>query len=226
MHGPAPSAPNAPDSRSSRLIWLAFAVAFAFLAWQFQDSLENLFQSRGTLSVERETDRVVLSWRGKVDAPMAQRIEEAFRSHAGETRRFVLSLHSPGGSLEHGREVIRIIKGMQRTHDVDTVVERRNACASMCVPIYLAGHRRTADRRARFMFHEVSFRESVSEEKAAAPKIAIERATDSFFARDLAVPEVNAEWLKGMRRAIRGKDVWRTGEQLMDERAGIVQQLL
>lgn len=220
------STPNAPDSRSSRLIWLAFAVVFAFFAWQFQDNLENLFQSRGTLSVERESGRVVLSWRGKVDAPMAQRIEEAFRGHAGETRRFVISLHSPGGSLEHGREVIRVIKAMQRTHDVDTVVERRNACASMCVPIYLAGHQRTADRRARFMFHEVSFRDSVSEEKAMAPKIAIERATDQFFARDLSVPEVSSEWLQRMRRAVRGKDVWRTGEQLVEERSGIVQQLL
>ena len=116
---------------------------------------------------------------------MLARLDEAFRTHGSNTPRFVLSLHSPGGSLEHGRDVIRLIKRVQATHAVDTVLEPRRSCASMCVPIYLAGGRRSADPKSRFMFHEVSFRDSHSDKVERVPKEAIGRATDQFFERYL-----------------------------------------
>src|SRR5262249_16811655 len=117
------------------------------------------------------------------------------------------------------------IKRMQQTRTVDTVVEGRRACASMCVPVYLAGAERTASPNARFMFHEVSFRDSFSDEVSKVPKEAIGRATDQFFERYLKGGGVDPRWLAQMREAIRGKDVWRTAEQLVDERAGIVHRL-
>lgn len=214
-----------PGRLTSRLLWIVFGVTILALAYQFEDRLEMVFTTRGELSVEAQPGRVVLRWRGGIEAPMYARLEEAFRKHSQDTPRFVLSLHSPGGSLQHGRDVIRLIKRVQATHAIDTVIEARRSCASMCVPIYLAGQRRSADPKARFMFHEVSFRDSHSDKVERVPKDAIGRATDQFFARYLKAFGVDERWLAEMREAIRGKDVWRTAEQLIEQRAGVVQML-
>jgi hypothetical protein len=213
------------DRRTSRLVWLAFAVAIGLLAWQFSDNLETIFGTRGELTVEEQPNRVVLRWRGVIESPLAARLEEAYRAHAGSTRRFLVSLHSPGGSLEHGRDTIRLIRRMQRTHTVDTVVEGRRACASMCVAVYLTGQYRTASPRARFMFHEVSFRDSLSDQVEKVPKQAIAYATDRFFERYLKPAGLDLRWLAQLREAVRGRDVWRTAEQLVDERSGVVHDL-
>jgi hypothetical protein len=211
--------------RTFALLWLGFAIAFAVLAWQFRDHIEDVLAARGTLAVERRPEAVLLSWRGQIEAPLASKLDEAFRAHAGTTRRFVLALHSPGGSLEHGREAIAAIRRMQATHAVDTLVEDRRACASMCVAVYLAGARRTAAPRARFMFHEVRYQDSLSGKTEAVPREAIGRATDRFFDRYLRPAGLDARWLGELREAVRGKDVWRTAEQLLAERAGVVHDL-
>lgn len=209
----------------SRLLWLSFAAAFVVLAVQFNDSLETLFSRRGTLEVVEEPGHVLLRWRGGVEAPMLARLDEAFRRYATESPRFVLSLHSPGGKLDHGRDVIRLIKRMQQTHAVDTIVEGRNGCASMCVPIYLAGRQRTAAPRSRFMFHEVSFRDAESEKISNVPEQAIARATDQLLERYFRPEGVDSRWLRDMREQMKGRDVWRTAEELIAERSGIVHRL-
>lgn len=213
--------------QSTRALWLAFAIAIGFLAWQFQDRLELIFATRGALTVSEEADGVVkLHWRGKVAAPLLARLDEAFRTHGrrGETR-FLLSLASPGGELRHGGEVVRLIKAVQRANVVDTVVEGRSACASMCVAIYLAGNNRLADPRARFMFHEVSFRDSVTDKVNEVPERAIARATDQFLERYFKPEGVDPRWLAGIRERMKGRDVWLTAQELTDQRSGIVQAL-
>jgi hypothetical protein len=214
-----------PDRQTSRLLWLAFGVALVVLVWQFRDHLETIFSARGELTVEQRSNRIVLSWRGDIEAPFAAKLEEAYRAHANNTQRFLISLHSPGGALEHGRDVIRLIRRMQQMHAVDTVVEDKHACASMCVPVYLAGTRRTAAPKARFMFHEVSFRDSASDKIERVPKEAIARTTDQCFEHYLKPAGLNERWLAEMREAVRGRDVWRTAEQLVEQRSGVVQEL-
>jgi len=214
-----------PDRQTFRLLWLAFAAAIVVLGWQFRDHLDSLWSERGELTVEERPGEVVLRWRGQIEAPLAGKLDEAYRAHAGSTRRFVIALHSPGGSLEHGRETIGQIKRMQRTHMVDTVVEAKRACGSMCVPVYLAGQRRTAAPDARFMFHEVSFRDSLSGKVESVPKEAIGRATDQFFERYLKPAGLDARWLADLREAVRGKNVWRTAQELIAQRAGVVHEL-
>jgi ATP-dependent protease ClpP protease subunit len=208
-----------------RLLWLGFAAAFAVLAWQFREHLDTLWSTRGELTIEERPREVVLRWRGLIEAPLAAKLDEAWRMHAGSTRRFVIALHSPGGTLEHGREVIGLIRQMQRTHLVDTVVEDKRACGSMCVPVYLAGMHRTAAPQARFMFHEVSFRDSLSGKVESVPKEAIGRATDQFFERYLKPAGLNERWLADLREAVRGRNVWRTAEELIEQRAGVVHDL-
>jgi ATP-dependent protease ClpP protease subunit len=209
----------------SRLLWGVFAVAIVVLGYQFNDRLDMIFATRGELKVEESPGQVTLRWRGAIEAPMAARIEEAFRTHSAGQPRFVLSLASPGGQLDHGREVIRVMKRMQQTHAVDTRVEGRNVCASMCVAVYVAGRQRTADPRARFMFHEVSYRDSLNEKISDVPGEAIARATDQMFDRYFKTAGLDGVWLDDIRGKIRGRDVWLTAEQLVQERSGVVQRL-
>ncbi len=214
------------EKQIMRGLWVAFALAIAVLAYQFEDRLELIFATRGTLAITEEANGTVkLHWRGKVEAPLYAKLEEAFRSHGGGQTRFVLSLASPGGQLSHGGEVVRLIKATQRTHPVDTIVESRSACASMCVALYLAGTHRSADPRARFMFHEVSFRDAVTDRVNDVPETAIARATDQLFDRYFRPAGVDPGWLSDMRRKIKGRDVWRTAQELVAEGAGVVQRL-
>ncbi|MBO0763777.1 MAG: hypothetical protein J2P50_04185 [Hyphomicrobiaceae bacterium] len=209
-----------------RLLWLGFAACFAVLAWQFREHLDALWSARGELTVEERPGEVILRWRGLIEAPLAAKLDQAYDAHAAGTRRFVIALHSPGGTLEHGREVIALIRRMQRTHLVDTLVEDRRACGSMCVPVYLAGQRRTAAPQARFMFHEVSFRDSLSGQVESVPPEAIGRATDQFFERYLKPAGLDEHWLADLREAIRGRNVvWRTAEELVAQRSGVVHEL-
>ena len=205
--------------------------------------------SRQTLSVSEEADRVVLGWSGPVQEPMGERVSAAFDRYKADRRRLVLLLNSPGGSIEHGRKVVAAIRARDRA--IDTLVQKAGVCGSMCVPIFLAGAERVADPEAFFMFHEASLnssgRESVkqsvtenvrennkrqqvpaSEEAAFSETIkAIEtKVTDDFFRNDIGIRGVNRAWLAGMRQKISGRDIWMSGQQLVDEGSGIVDRLL
>ena len=213
------------EKQVMRTLWIVFAIAAIALGFQFRDQLEGVFARRGTFTATEEGGVVVMRWRGAIEAPLAAKIDETFRAHERGGARFLLVLASPGGKVDHGGEVVRLIKAIQRSHSVDTLVEGRGVCASMCVPVYLAGRHRTASPSARFMFHEVSFRDAVSDKRNEVPEKAIERSTDQLFERYFRPAGVDALWLADMRKAIHGKDVWRTAAELVAERSGIVQQL-
>lgn len=168
---------------------------------------------------------------------MSERVAETLERFKSDPRRLVLVLNSPGGSVEHGRKVAAAIRARQRA--VDTFVEKAGVCASMCVPIFLAGATRTADPEAYFMFHQVSLNSSPEEgakrrelsegEKALysrAVKTIERQATDDLFRSDMGIRGVNAAWLAGMRQKISGRDVWISGQQLVDEGSGIIDNLI
>lgn len=210
----------------NRLIWGAIVIVLAILVVKTRDDLAMYFAGVGKLEVRVDPaqDAVILDWRGAIEAPMASRISEAFDRHRNDARRFVLSLSSPGGSLEHGGEMVRLLRRMRETHDVDTVVEARRICASMCVPVYLQGKRRTAAASARFMFHDVSFHEFHSKEELDVPEASSKKATDRLFARYFTAAGVPQSWIGAIRAEMAGgKDVWKTAAELLDENAGIVQ---
>ena len=72
-----------PGRLTSRLLWIVFGVAIAVLAARFDDRLEMVFTGRGELTIEEQSGRVVLRWRGGIEAPMLARLDEAFRTHGG-----------------------------------------------------------------------------------------------------------------------------------------------
>jgi ClpP protease-like protein len=193
--------------------------------------------SRQTLSVSEEPDRIVLGWSGPVQEPMSERVVAALDRYKADRRRLVLILNSPGGSIEHGRQVVAAIRARDRA--IDTLVQNAGVCASMCVPIFLAGTNRMADPEAYFMFHQASLNSSASKnvkrqefspsEKAVfslTVKAIETQVTDDFFRNDIGIRGVNTVWLATMREKILGRDVWMSGQQLVDEGSGIVDRLI
>lgn len=96
----------------------------------------------------------------------------------------------------------------------------------MCVPVYLQGERRIASEGARFMFHEVSFREQFATEDLNVPESAKTSATEELFATYFKPAGVPDAWIRQVRADMTGgNDVWKTARELVDENAHIVQQL-
>jgi ATP-dependent protease ClpP protease subunit len=168
---------------------------------------------------------------------MSERVAAALDRYKADRRRLVLILNSPGGSVEHGRKVVAAIRA--RDGAIDTFVQKAGVCASMCVPIFLAGRQRIADPEAYFMFHQVSLggiaREDMKrKELSESEKVLVSQTiktieahvTDDFFRGDIGIRGVNLGWLARMREKISGRDVWMSGQQLVDEGSGIVDRLV
>src|SRR4051794_8169772 len=159
---------------------------------------------------------------------MSERIAAAFDRYKADRRRLVLILNSPGGSIDQGRKVVAAIRARDRA--IDTLVQKAGVCASMCVPIFLAGAERTADPEAYFMFHQASLtndaRETIKRQQfgesetvafSQALKAIEAHVTDDFFRNDIGIRGVNRAWLGRMRAKIPGRDIWMSGQQLVDE---------
>ncbi|MEQ1715548.1 MAG: hypothetical protein ABL907_06130 [Hyphomicrobium sp.] len=214
-----------PSRTLNRILWLGVLLLIVVFGFQARDQIDAVFIGVGKLDVRDvpEDNTVFLRWRGKIDAPMASRIAEVSDRYGPKDRRFVLSLSSPGGSLDHGAEVVRLLRKIGETHGLETVVEAGRQCASMCVPVYLQGQRRTAAANARFMFHEVSFREHFSSDEVAVPETAKGDATDRLFSKYFEPAGVPQAWIRNVRTSMTGgQDIWKTARELVDENAGIV----
>jgi ATP-dependent protease ClpP protease subunit len=186
-------------------------------------------------AVREEPSRIVLTWSGPVGEPMRDDVIVAFDRFKADRRRIVIALNSPGGSIAYGRTVAAAIRNASQGHEIDTLVEQGGVCASMCVPIYLAGAERLAHPAARFMFHMASLNlDPASPVTAQGDEVAVAKyrkvmetlATDDLFENDIGTHGVNAAWLARMRTRIDGRDVWVTGQQLVDEGSDIVNKLV
>ena len=198
---------------------LAFVLGLAFA------TAGKTLPSRIDFSVREEPDRIRVQWSGPVAAPMSERLGEVFRKYEDDPRSILLVLNSPGGSVAHGREVVHRIHQASRTRQIDTRVEAGHMCASMCVPIYLVGAERSAHPSAKFMFHEVSFMGRAPDIDRQMLKQVLDHATSQLFDDDMGPRSVDAKWLEKMRQQIRGRDVWLTGRQLVDQGSGVVDRL-
>src|SRR5689334_23443199 len=164
----------------SRLVtWLKalgiLGCVWLFWCWFQLPSGSGDVATRQTLSVSEEPDRIVLGWSGPVQEPMSERIAAALDRYKADRRRLVLILNSPGGSIEQGRKVVAAIRARDRA--IDTLVQKAGVCASMCVPIFLAGTERIADPEAYFMFHQASLsssgRESIKQKQFSESEAAL-----------------------------------------------------
>ena len=184
-----------------------------------------IFQDRGELAVTRlkdDPDTLVFTWRNQVEAPMAKRFEEAYREWKGEGDRILIDLHSPGGALAEGEQVIRVIDRMKRTHLIDTRVRGRRACYSMCVPIFLQGAERIASPNARFMFHEPTAYDFFTGEKVDQPQFERDLVSKRFFDRYFGDSPMDPVWRDKLAAEWKGKDLYFTARELVDQNSNIV----
>jgi len=187
-----------------------------------------IFRDEGRLVVKphpTDADAVIFYWRSEIETPMARRFEEGFDEWRGKTSRIVIDLNSPGGALAEGAAVIREIEYMKRTHIVDTTVRNRRKCYSMCVPIFLQGEERTAAANARFMFHQPTSYDVFTGEKVDEPAFEKELTSRRFFERYFVSSPMDERWRDQLAVEWRGKDVYRTGQELVDEDSNIVTAL-
>lgn len=204
------------------VLTVALFVALAAFAWK---SGRRVYEEGPTLVVSEAGDHVVLRWSHAVEAPMAARLAAAFANYEGKTGRFVLELDSPGGSIAEGRLAIHEIEKIGATHAVDTYVGAGGHCLSMCVPIYLAGRERSAAADAIFMFHEPSSYDLISDEKIRKPEFEQKMTSERFFERYFVKSEMNPEWRDGLRAAWKGRDLWFTASDLVEQNSGIVESI-
>ena len=189
---------------------------------------------RQALTVREAPDRVLLVWSGPVETAMRDALVVALNRFRADPRRLVVGLNSPGGSIPRGREVMAAIREAAQRREIDTLIDKGAVCASMCVPIYLLGTKRTADPDALFMFHQVALDRSAAgvAGHGASPLDPVLRsvietaATDAFFDIDLRGRGVNAHWLATIRSRIEGHEIWMNGRQLFDEGSGVIDDLV
>ncbi len=189
---------------------------------------QYIFRDEGRLEVARDAadpETLVFTWRSQVEVPMARRFEERFDEWKGEGRRIIIDMHSPGGLIHEGEQVIRVIERMKRTHIVDTRVRRGYKCYSMCVPIFLQGERRIAGENARFMFHEPTVRDFHTDEEVRLPEFERARTTRRFVEKYFVNSPIQPAWLETLLAEWQGRDVFKTARELVDENSGIVTEV-
>ncbi len=197
------------------------ALVAAAMGWYVY---EQRNANNGQLTVSQQDGIVVLSWRGTIELPMRASFARAFEDWKHQTEHFVIALDSGGGSIREGGEVISLIQAMKQTHTIDTYVGANRDCMSMCVPVFLQGARRIAASNARFMFHEPKrFYDDGTEARGFS--FEREALTERFFERYLAASPVDRRWLDKLLKQWAGQDIFKSGQELVDERSNIVSGL-
>ncbi|MFN0023944.1 MAG: ATP-dependent Clp protease proteolytic subunit [Parvularculaceae bacterium] len=209
-------------NRARFALTLALFAALGFFAWR---SGRQIYEQGSALELTEEEGAVVLAWTEAVEAPMAHRFREAFEASKEKTGRIVIDLHSPGGALTEGRAVIDEIERMKRTHQVDTRVAAGATCASMCVPIFLAGEKRLAAADAQFMFHEPASVDFFTDEKAKTPAFEQRMDAERYFERYFGRSAMDPAWREKLRENWKGRDIWKTGAELVAEGSNVVTAL-
>jgi hypothetical protein len=135
----------------------------------------------------------------------------------------VLFLASPGGWIEEGEQVIRVLRMIRRTHTLETAVLHGKTCPSLSVPICLQGQRRFAARASLWVFHEAATPLSEDGSKWQVDPEATVRLIKRYY-----IPAgVSVAWLSKMLSQIDGAhDYWQTGHELITAESGIITDAL
>ena len=74
-----------PSKQLNRLLWLGMLAVLAFLAVTF-DVAPFLGSGRLTVVHDPADERIILRWRGSIEAPMQAKLTEAFQEHRHRIR--------------------------------------------------------------------------------------------------------------------------------------------
>lgn len=205
----------------NRAVLIGLVVVAVLLGWRLY---EQKHADTGQLEIRQNGSVVVLTWTGRVELPMHTLLMRAFDDWRNKSQHFLLQLNSPGGSLREGGDVVELLQRIKLTHKLDTYVASRDICMSMCVPIFLQGNNRIAAPDARFMFHEPKrFYDDGSEAKGFS--FEREALSRRFFSRYFVNSPIDVDWRVQLEKNWIGKDIYKSGKQLVDERSNIVTDL-
>jgi hypothetical protein len=165
---------------------------------------------------------IVMSWQGKIAAPMAKQIKDAFDQRKWAATRVVLQLSSGGGIVADGERVIEVLQDIKKTHQLQTVVNHGQMCGSMCVFIFAQGDKRTAALSSTWLFHEVSKMDPATKRVTGIDRPRWERLVDLY----LRPAGVSAEWIANMKPYTVRSDYWQTGADLVNEKSGLIHEPL
>lgn len=202
----------------NRLLLFGMVIVAVVMGWRLY---VQKHADTGQLTVRKSGDTVVLAWVGRVDLPMHTLVARAFDKWRDKSDRFVLQLNSQGGSLREGSNVIELLKRIKQTHKLDTYVAPKEICMSMCVPMFLQGNNRIAASSARFMFHEPK---RYYDDGSEAKGFSFEREALSrrFFDKYFVNSPMDEAWRTQLEKSWAGKDIFKSGKQLVEENSNIV----
>lgn len=213
------------ETMRSRLMLFATMGMFALAAVIALRDDHAFMQSGPDVIVRERRNEVIFEWLFPIQPPMSARLAEAFDKYADKGKRIVINLDSPGGMVEEGGAVIAEIERLKERVEVETHVGAHRVCASMCVPIYMAGEVRTAAPTARFMFHEPTAYDEFSKEEVKRPAFEHQLDVERFFRRYIDPTEMDPAFAAELRESIKGRDVWFSARELAARKANVVETL-
>jgi hypothetical protein len=159
-----------------------------------------------------------LSWNGSITDPMSECILGEFEKAKANTKRVLLNLNSRGGDLRGAEQTITVLRKIRQTHYFETEVSPGGVCASACIPVFLAGERRWGALTSSWGFHEVG--RWIGQERK---KLTTNRAMTERVFQDYYLPAgVSEVWLNRLRPLIQHADYWQTGQNLWEDKSGII----
>ena len=159
-----------------------------------------------------------LRWTGEIGAEFYKSIAFEFEKTKKRVRNVLLEISSCGGDRETMERTIRLLRYLKRSHTFETVVDRGEICASACVPIFLQGQRRWGALTSSWLFHEVSRWDDRRRTEESVNRTVTARLLEDYFPQ-AGVPEA---WLNRLRMMIQHSDYWQTGENLWEDKSGII----
>lgn len=209
-----------------RLIFIFAGVAIvgaALVYFLTPKELESAQEGELSVSTDPADDEaMVLKWSGDIDETMAPKLLAAFDQNKDRYSRFVIDLHSPGGSFRNGEQVINAIRSMKRSHSVWTYVGPESDCLSMCVPVYMEGKLRVAAPTSQWMFHEPQAYDAVTGARAFTYEFENRQMSLEGYNRFFKNSGIDEEWMERLRAQWRGQEIWKSGQDLKDENSNIV----
>ena len=175
---------------------------------------------RGDLksSTTAQPGTLYLRWTGEIGAEFYKSIAFELEKTKKHARRVLLNISSCGGEREVMERTIRLLRHIKRTHTLETIVDRGETCASACVFIFLQGQRRWGALTSSWLFHEVSRWGDWSMTRLRVNRVLTGRLFEDYFPQ-AGVSEV---WLNRLRVMIQHSDYWQTGENLWEEKSGVI----
>ncbi len=211
-----------------RSIQIGVAVAFILILGGIYSWLDQPVTSdKLTIRPNPQNQKAIIyEWTGSIDIPMARLLQVEFSKTKDTYQHITLVLNSEGGAVSEGAQVIKLINNMKRTHTVKTYVGKDMLCASMCVPIFMAGENRTASAHSQWMFHQPILVNAVSGQEGFSFGNDKQLAAIDIYHQFYKNSVLNPAWAEKLKQDWQdGKEIWKTGRQLKREDANIIQKI-